>query len=175
MFAFVGLFLVHTNDEAIAWRDDFKLSWSHFKGTPKQDMSAVAVTASGITFGLSVKETDAIVTSFSTNVYAHFYPNRSWYKKDQSDNRILAHEQLHFDITELYARKFRSEIAKLKVSNTIRTQLKSLHESINKELAATQNRYDKETNNSLNKDFQDQWNLYVAKELAKLNSYKSMD
>lgn len=175
MLAFVGLLLAPPNDEAIAWRDDFKLSWTQFKGTPKLKMSAVAVTASGITFGFSVKETDNVVTSFSTNVYAHFYPNRSWYKKEQSDKRILAHEQLHFDITELYARKFKSEIAQLKVSNDIRAQLKSLHESINKELAATQNRYDKETNNSLNLEFQDLWNVYVPKELAKLNAYKFKD
>lgn len=175
IFALVGLLLVKPNDEAIEWRNDFKLSWSQFKGTPKFNMSAVAVTASGITFGYSVKETDNIVTSFSTNVYAHFYPKRSWYKKEQSNKRILAHEQLHFDITELYARKFRAEIAQLIVSNDIRTQLKNVHESINKELAATQNRYDKETNNSLNQEFQDQWNVYVPKELAKLNAYKSKD
>lgn len=175
IFAFVGLFFIQPNEEAIEWREDVKLSWSQFQGVPKLNMSAVAVTASGITFGFSVKETDNVVTSFNTNVYAHFYPNRSWYKKEQGDNRILAHEQLHFDITELYARKFRSEIAKLKVSNTIRTQLKNLHVSINKELAETQNKYDKETNNSLNQEFQDQWNVYVPKELAKLNAYKSKD
>lgn len=175
ILAFVSLFLVIPNEETIAWQDDFKLSWSHFRGVPKQNMSAVAVTASGITFGSSVQETDKIVTGFSTNVYAHFYPKRSWYKKEHGDKRILAHEQLHFDITELYARKFRKQIEQLKVSNDIREELKRLHERINAELAATQKKYDEETNNSLIQVFQDKWNVYVPKELVKLDAYKSKE
>ncbi|MEZ4803753.1 MAG: DUF922 domain-containing protein [Gelidibacter sp.] len=169
------LMVTPINDEVISWRDTIKLSWSQFKGTPRTDLSAVAVTASGITFEFSVKETDTHVVGFDTKVFAHFYPNKSWYIKEEGDDHILAHEQLHFDITELYARKFRKQISYLKVNDNIKFQLRNLHEKINKELAATQNRYDKESDNSVNREFQVKWNIYVKQELAKLEAYKSKD
>lgn len=169
------LMLTPNNDEAISWRDDIKLTWNHFKGTPKNNISAAAVTASGITFEFSVKESNERVISFNTKVYAHFYPDKSWYIKEQGDAHILAHEQLHFDITELYARKFRKQVARLEVSNSIKSQLRVLHEKINKELAVTQNTYDRETDNSFNIEFQNKWNSFVKLELKKLEAYKSMD
>lgn len=169
------LVLTSSNDKAISWRDDVKLTWNHFKGTPNSNISAAALTASGITFEFSVKETNERVIGFNTKVYAHFYPDKSWYIKEQGDAHILAHEQLHFDITELYARKFRKQIDGLKVSNTIKSQLRSLHEKLNKDLAVTQNTYDRETDNSLNLEFQNIWNSFVKLELKKLEAYKFKD
>ncbi len=169
------LMLIPMNDEVISWNDTLKLTWGHFKAVPKTNTSAVALTASGITFEFSVKETETRIVDFDTKVYAHFYPKKSWYIKAQGDAYILAHEQLHFDITELYARKFRKEISQLKINSNIKSQLRNLHEKINKELAATQNRYDKESDNSVNREFQTKWNNYVKSELAKLEAYKSKD
>ncbi len=171
-----GLFiLTSNNDEPISWKDNIKLTWNHFKGTPKTNMSAVAVTASGITFEFSVKESNDRVIGFNTTVYAHFYPGKSWYIKEQGNAHILAHEQLHFDITELYARKFRKQVAQLEVSNAIKSQLRMLHEKVNKELAEAQNTYDRETDNSVNVELQNKWNSYVKLELKKLDAYKSKD
>jgi hypothetical protein len=175
VFALACLFIVPNDDEVISWRDDIKLTWNEFKGVPKTNMSAVAVTASGITFEFSVRETNSRIVSFDSQVYAHFYPNKSWYIKEQGDNHILAHEQLHFDITELYARKFRKQISQLKVTNNIKSELRQLHLNINKEVAVTQNLYDLESDNSVNREFQAKWNVYIKRELAKLEAYKSKD
>ena len=175
LLLFTGLLVVPVNDEVISWRDDLKLTWNEFKAPPKKNGSAVAVTASGITFEFSVKETDARIVSYEAHVYAHFYPHKSWYVKEESNDHILAHEQLHFDITELYARKFRKQIAQLKVSNNLKSELRALHEKINREVAIAQNTYDRESNNSLNKEFQAKWENHVKNELAKLDAYKSKD
>ena len=164
-----------SNDEAISWSDDFKLTWNHFKGSPQQNVDAVAVTASGITFEFSLQEADGRAISFNTKVYAHFYPKKSWYIKEQGTDYILAHEQLHFDITELYVRKFRQQISKLKVSNRLKSELRELHLNINKEVAVTQNLYDQETDNSRNVESQLKWNLFVKQELDKLKDFKSKD
>lgn len=174
-FVIAFLFLATINDVAIAWRDDIKLTWKQFKGQPNTNIDAVALTASGITFEFSVRETNIKIVSFSTKVFAHFYPDKSWYIVEKGNDHILEHEQLHFDITELYARKFRKQIAQLKVSNNIKNQLRTLHQNINKELAVTQNRYDTETDNSVNKVQQDHWKLYVQQELNQLEAYKSQD
>ncbi|MEO6348897.1 MAG: DUF922 domain-containing protein [Aquaticitalea sp.] len=160
-------------DEVIEWRDNLKLTWGQFKGTPKTNNSAAALTASGISFEFSVKQTENRIIDFNTKVQAHFYPNKSWYIKEKSDAAILAHEQLHFDITELYARKFRKQIAQLQVSNNLKAELQALNQKIVKQLNVAQNRYDKETNNSTNIVLQAKWNNDVKAELAQLIDYKS--
>lgn len=159
----------------MSWSESYKLSWSDFKDAPDKSTSAVAVTASGITFGFSVKKTDDRVISFTSQVHAHFYPEKSWYKKEQADLHVLGHEQLHFDITELYARKFRQQIDRVKVSNSVRSQLKKLHNTINKELSQMQNRYDSETDFSRNVEAQATWQAYITAELNKLSKYKFVD
>ncbi|WP_445736502.1 DUF922 domain-containing protein [Mariniflexile sp.] len=172
----VCCFLFVAQDEpVISWNEFYKLSWSDFKATPNKSENASAITASGITFGFSVKQTDTRVIGFTSNVHAHFYPEQSWYKVKEVDAHVLGHEQLHFDITELYARKFRQRISQLKVSNTIGSQLKKLHNTIKKELASKQNTYDAETDYSQIAEQQAKWKAYIVIELAKLSKYKSVD
>ena len=109
---FLCFFCIQNDESVLSWDASYKLSWSDFKAKPNTNSSAVAITASGIIFGFSIKQTDKNkVVSFTTDVYAHFYPEQSWYKMKRANNHILQHEQLHFDITELYARKFRYRIS----------------------------------------------------------------
>lgn len=169
-------FIGAQNDEPVlSWNESYKLSWSDFKAKPNKRVSAAAVTASGITFGFSIKQADDRVVSFQTEVNAHFYPEKSWVKSELADNHVLGHEQLHFNITELYARKFRQQISKLKTSQSIKTELRQLHKSINKDLEEMQNTYDAETNYSRSTDIQAKWELFITQELQKLSKYKSVD
>ena len=172
IFIFLCLFCVR-EEPVLTWSEEYKLNWSDFKGQSKELGDAVAVTASGITFGFSIKERGAKVIGFTTTVESLFYPEQSWYKPEKANNHVLAHEQLHFDITELYARKFRKRISELIVSNSIKKQLKDLHESILKELAKTQDLYDSETNFSRNEGSQLKWQNFIASELEKLANFKS--
>jgi FtsZ-binding cell division protein ZapB len=164
---------VQTEKSVIEWQDDRKLTWKDFIGKPKLNSRAVAETASGISFGFSVKTTNSNIDSFSTEVNTYFYPEDSWYNVNKADAYILRHEQLHFDITELYARKLRKEISELKVSNQVRTALKAIYKNNETELAKKQNRYDLETNHSKNIENQKKWQEYVKAELDKLTKYKN--
>ena len=168
------LLLVSPNPEdTLLWRDDLKLTWNDFKGKKDIQTDAVAVTASGITFAYSVRKANNRIVDFKANVEAHFYPNKSWVISELADDYILAHEQLHFDITELHVRKFRQQISQVKVSQNLDRILNGLHQNINKELATMQNRYDTESNNSINKEAQAKWFVLVGKELTKYEAYKS--
>ena len=170
------LICVQDNEPVLSWNESFKLSWDDFKAEPNKNVSAVAITASGITFGYSIKQTDKDeVISFSSEVHAHFYPEQSWYKSERADAHILGHEQLHFDITELYARKFRYRISQLKLSNRVRLELKTIHKEINTELSQLQNKYDNETDYSRNFETQSKWKIYIDAELATYAKYKSVD
>lgn len=170
LFLFVGL---SSNEETLTWNDTRKLTWEDFKASPNPNSDAVALTASGITFGYSVKTSGKRIIDFSTSVEAHFYPNKSWYLEDKADDYILAHEQLHFDITELYVRKFRAQIERLVVNQNIKIQMNQIHVAINKALDKTQKTYDEQTNHSINVEAQEYWENYIKEELKKLEKYKS--
>lgn len=170
------LFCVQDNAPVLSWSASKTLSWEDFKAKPNLNDAAVAITASGITFKFSITKTDKNeVLSFTTNVHAHFYPEQSWYKIEQADSHILGHEQLHFDITELFARKFRYRISQLKLSNNIKSQLKKIHNDINTELSQMQNKYDSETDYSRNFESQTNWGNFISKELEKFSKYQSLD
>ena len=174
MFSCV-LGLQNDTEPVMSWSESYKLSWNDFKGEPRYNIGAVATTASGISFGFSIRQSNSRVVGFTTEIYAHFYPEQSWYKPEKADNHILGHEQLHFDITELYARKFRQRVSKLTVSKNIKSELNRIHKTINKELAALQDKYDGETDYSRNKEMQYKWQAYIKKELQKLDAYKSTE
>lgn len=157
----------------ISWSDSKKLTWSDFKGAVDQHTDAVAVTASGITFSFSVSQSDGEFVDFNSEAHAHFYPEKSWYNKTKGDDHILAHEQLHFDITELHVRQLRYNISRLKVSKNIRKELRDFHEQANKNLAIMQNDYDIKTNNSINKEQQLIWSTFVKTELDKYRDFRS--
>ena len=157
----------------MTWDETTKLTWEDFKAEPNSNSDAVALTASGITFGYSVKTSGQRIVDFSTTVEAHFYPNKSWYLKDKGNSYILGHEQLHFDLTELYARKFREQLTLLKVNQNLKAQMSRLHTAINEALNETQKRYDEQTHHSINVELQKQWEIFIAKELQLLDKYKS--
>ena len=171
---FVLCLSISVNDsETIQWTESKKLAWTDFKGVKQIDSDAAAVTVSGITFSYAVRKTDDRITSFSTEVYAHFYPDSSWFIEDRCSDHILAHEQLHFDITELHVRIFRYRLAQLQVSQNIKTQLNELHKTVNKELSEMQYQYDAQSENSINREEQAKWVIYVADNLKKFEVYKS--
>ena len=170
VFCFFLLF-TQSKEDTLTWNAAQKLTWADFKANPNPNSNAVATTASGITFAYSVKTLNNQIVSFTTSVESHFYPNKSWYIKEKANNYILAHEQLHFDITELYARKFKQQLAKITVNQNIKEQLKALHLSITEALNVTQKKYDAQSNHSINVEIQQQWETFIKAELKALDDF----
>ena len=175
-FFLLSLFLCFAtadNEVTMSWREDLKLTWNDFKGEKNSESDAVAVTASGITFSYAVRKSNSRIVGFKARIEADFYPEKSWVVKELADDYILAHEQLHFDITELHVRKLRKQISEVKVSQDLGRVLNTLHLNMNKELADMQHQYDTETNNSIDKVAQAKWITFVAGELKKYDDFKS--
>ena len=98
----------------------------------------------------------------------YFYPNKSWYQPDLCDKVILSHEQLHFDISELYARKLRERLdAATFTPKNVKSKVRAIYRKINEELSEYQNRYDAETNFSRDREQQTIWNEKIAKALLR--------
>lgn len=162
------------NEDVLEWDENIQLKWSDFKGQPQDLGDIVAITSSGISFKFSIKEGNGQVIEFNTQVQAHFYPKRSWVHKKKSSDHILAHEQLHFDITELHVRKFKREISQLEISNNIKQHLNQTYKHINRELAIMQHTYDIETNYSRNAIMQSAWKIKVDNALKRYGDYKNI-
>lgn len=105
---------------------------------------------------------------------AVFFCRRSWKKKEWISESILMHEQKHFDIVELYARKLRKNIAGLKCSSVdvLKTRADSLYAVYDKEMDRYQDQYDEETDGSMNGDKQREWNRKIAEEIALLDMFE---
>jgi len=106
-------------------------------------------------------------------IKAYFIRTESFVKKEAKTNIILKHEQIHFDIAELYARLFRKEI-KETVFNDINNAIKSvskMYKHYLKDLIIFQNLYDKETSHSTNLQKQIEWNEKIEKQLKELEQY----
>jgi hypothetical protein len=72
---------------------------------------------SGITFSL-LQEGSTI----TCQVKAYMIPQESWLS-NKNDTATLAHEQAHFDITEIFARKLRRDLSKIKSAGAAKRQM----------------------------------------------------
>ena len=152
--------------ETIAWSPENKLTWEDFKGEAPNNARASATTASGISYQFSTNassseiELDYLVSTF-------FYPNKSWYQPSLCDSLILSHEQLHFDISELYARKMRNRLASSSFTQNVKAEVKQIYKEVLEELEEFQNLYDDQTNFSRDLEQQLIWNNKIEEALNK--------
>ncbi|RNC88541.1 MAG: DUF349 domain-containing protein [Allomuricauda sp.] len=153
-------------EESILWSPDIRLEWSNFKGSVPPDAVPAATTASGISYKYSANLLHHEV-DLDFEVSAFFYPRESWYKPRVCDDNILQHEQLHFDISELYARKMRFQLQRTAFSKNVKQEIRDIYREILKELKDFQDRYDWETNFSRNKEAQQEWNARIAEALER--------
>ncbi|MBS1736099.1 MAG: DUF922 domain-containing protein [Bacteroidetes bacterium] len=169
-FLFVSFFLIEANNsfaqDTIHWRPGYKLKWEDFQGKPDSNSPYKAISTPAISYNLSVNE-----KKISYKVSCHFYKIKSWTKSDNQE--LLMHEQGHFDIAELFARKLRKKFAEYKFSSaTISYDFREIYNKVVEEKDKMDSLYDKETNLSRNKQKQIYWNKKISSELKKLEAYK---
>lgn len=154
-------------EEEIIWHTKRKLAIRDFKGsTEKQPFQAATVSSFEY-----FTERNPVNDKVLVKARSLFYCPMSYFKPSESDALILAHEQLHFDITELFARKFISKIAE-SVSNY--QNLLDKHEDIAKEIFEALQLKQEEYDTEVYADFSTQakWNTWVEEQLELLAKYK---
>ena len=154
-------------EELINWNDEKKLTWADYKGNAKPGTDAAASTATylGIEYNFNSQ-------GFGYKITCSFSKTKSWglHKTDY----ILAHEQGHFDIAEIFARKLNLKMSAYKFNkNSFKTDLKKIYETITSEKEEMQNSYDSETNHSIHKEKQKEWLKKIQKMLAEYDFYNN--
>lgn len=157
------------NEDYILWKKTRLLTWDDFKGRPEKRF---AVASTHYVLYRYVSEDNG-------KIYAHvlscFLPKESWKRKNYSDEYILRHEQKHFDIVELYARKLRKVLTTISVKNEedAEEKLDALYKIYDKKMDVFQNLYDDETNNSMDSEKQKQWEENIDAGIDSLNAYQA--
>lgn len=151
----------------IFWREDLKLSWSDFNGEPQLESPYEAMTASGIEYAYEAKNRNGQL-SFTFKVRAYFNPNTSWVKPSSRTNALLAHEQVHFDISELHARILIKAFDEASFTENFKKEIDTIYQSVIKRRAEMQKLYDKETDHSRNTEIQKEWIKQVENQLASI-------
>ena len=122
IFFFVGFITLMSfsfvKDNFILWQENKKLKIQDFKAENKdtikvnQQQFLGAISAIRIEYS-SFQRNKNSVPDFSIKTY--FDPNESWMLL--KNDYVLQHEQIHFDLTELYARKMRKSVESLRQKN----------------------------------------------------------
>jgi len=151
----------------ISWQKDKKLTWDDFRGAVPRNAEeqTAAATFCGIGF-----ETNTITNNNSNlkiRVYNTFYLNNSWARPEEMNDDVLAHEQGHFDLCELYTRKLRERMSEVKVDvNTLKPMLRKIYEQLQEEYKNRQEAYEEETAHGINLNEQQRWKRILERELT---------
>jgi hypothetical protein len=164
-------FLPSIEEEKIEWTEDYNLQWIDFKATTALGTGFVASTSSGIAYSYSYREVNGEKNS-KINVVCNFYPQKSWYSKNDANDYILKHEQTHFDISELYKRIFNKRIDETQFSDNMKNELEALFYQTEDDRVEMQRKFDIESDHSKNKEKELDWETYVAQQLVAYERWK---
>ena len=191
IFFFVGFITLlsfsFVKDEFILWQENKKLKIQDFRADNKDTIKVNrqqflgAISAIRIEYS-SFQRNKNSVPDFSIKTY--FDPNESWMLL--KNDYVLQHEQIHFDLTELYARKMRKSVESLRQKNVTNISIyrkKIQHWNVMKEKAS--NQFDAD-----NQDYyikigqkilfqknpkQEAWKKKVDRELFQYSLFKNVD
>jgi hypothetical protein len=149
------------DEDLIVYDPQQPLTREDFKGEVDELSIAGAVTYSGIQMKYHY-ETLNNQKKVKIAVYPYFHKAHSWWKSNMATPEMLKHEQLHFDITAIAARKLVTAIMNTALTpDGFAKELEALQKQIEKDRTAMQQQYDKETNHSRNREKQKEWEAKV--------------
>ncbi len=163
-----------SESDNVFWKQD-GLTWNDFKGPPDESSKFDANTNAGLSFSWGVRNENGEI-ALTYDVKSYFNPHLSWVKINTDSDYLLKHEQLHFDISELHARKLRKRLTEVdprSLSRDPKGVLTRIYETIEKERKIMQLKYDKESGHSLDKDWEARWRHFVNAELRKYEEVNS--
>ena len=156
-------------EEIIVWSATRKLDWKDFRSKPPPNTLAGALSAISHDYAVGCRD-----QALQLRVQTIFVPGRSWvtYRIVSSGlaSRVgIRHEQIHFDLAEVYTRRIRKMFRELRdPCPRSDAELAGMVEQIIKEHWTAQRRYDTETENGQLEARQNDWEKRIAAELTAL-------
>lgn len=157
---------------AFPWGLKRPLVWADFTGDPPRESPAAAETGYSLLHG--VRCTGSV---FEYRVVAAFRPDHSWVrpeilKRPTDSARALRHEQTHFDLTELHARRLRRYFMELVAPcKSSQGDLSQVAERYVHDEANAQAQYDRETDHGRKPTEQSRWDKDVDSQLFSTSKF----
>jgi len=145
------------NPEYILYNVDNDLKIKDFKGRPDMNSNGVGATYSGIQVSMEGKSFNGKM-EVNVLMMVYFDKSNSWMKPEGKDERVLKHEQIHFDLTGIYAcRMYHAIMNETFNSKNVKQKLRDIQKKYTDALQAQQALYDKQTAHGTIDDVQKAW------------------
>lgn len=162
--------------QRIEWKEDRKLTWSNFKSkiNNQRGKDIVAYTHCGWVY--SVVKSSNPKGAAKVDIKTIFNEDQSWKDDKRINDYVLNHEQKHFDIAEIYARRIRKEIIeKIKTTGDYDRYFQTIYNRIIKDYKNFQALYDGVTGHGMNTEKQTEYDALISKELEQLKNYRKFE
>ena len=154
------------------WSASRPLTVADFKGRPRPNEAHAALTSANINTGARCSG-----DVFAGTAQASFSPGLSWVRDPaRMTPALLRHEQLHFDIAEVYARRLRQQLAALRLPcSQLGTTFDRVSQAAYAAWEQAEDAYDRDTNHGLQPERQAQWEAQVKQQLRELAAFAEAD
>lgn len=163
----VNVTLSPTPDQVnfIVYNPKQPLQINDFTGPVTGAAQEMAATMSGVSMRYSTLTQNSQIV-VNVTIAAFFDKSKSWFRLEGKNARILAHEQLHFDISAIKACQLVERIKQGKYKqDDFATLLDQMHKAIAKESEEEEILYDTETNHGIIREKQEEWANKVKQQL----------
>lgn len=156
------------------WSENNKLTWEDYWAEPEGTL-VNAQTRFKIDIYPEIVQVDAndyIQNLDELTVKAVFYKELSW-SVDKNSIPLLYHENLRFDIAEIYARKIRRRFTQLKAQKEQRFEMyQREYSKLWKECLEFQKEFERDSQYGRNNLKDQEWNEKIQNELLVLKAYE---
>ncbi len=153
--------------EYIVWNDKKKLRWDYFQSikAPGRD--------TGSTSKIQIKLEYKVENHLQWFSAECIFLKKSSFLGSNRTDYVLNHEQVHFDIGEVYARVLRKEILLIgkEINRNNSKRIDSLVDATKALLIQEQLLYDSETDGSQNRTKQEWWDMKIRSKLDSLSAF----
>ncbi len=149
-------------------KSDGKLVWSDFTGKVDPSSSFDAFTTYRFKTSLgSIRSVGNSVIIDGFDMILELDQKQTWAKKGKTTDKLLVHEQGHFNIGILHVREItqRFKATEFTLAN-FESQFNKILAEVTKKYNELKLKYDKETDHSKNLEQQEKWNAFFQKELS---------
>lgn len=140
------------------------ITFGDFESKPVEADTAAANISVTIVLGYSSGR-DGDLTF---RVFAAMDKDQSWIKEEYRNDEILKHEQGHFDIAHIFARKLGASLMGKRYTRNDVAKLSDVYDRYLVMMNDLQTKYDRETRGGLNPVAQSKWRMFIRRELAAL-------
>ncbi|MDW7691496.1 hypothetical protein R9C00_17885 [Flammeovirgaceae bacterium SG7u.111] len=170
-FLFFSSFLIFpfaqlAAQKQLLYKNHPRLSWNDFKASPDISNTKVGAIISS-TIQMEMKSVNSKTGIITFTACAVMYPYQSWVKIGYNTEQTLNHEQLHFDISQLMAKKLEASINKQKLKVGEEGRIQKMFDDYNVVLVGLQKKYNRETEGGVNTTKQAEWDEKIRSELLK--------